>query len=61
LLLAPANISREGLEILSEISSLLVEEEIIAVLAAKEAEGIRSFFLKSLYGYIIKKIKGRDM
>ena len=61
LLLAPANISREGLEILSEISSLLVEEEIIAVLAAKEAEGIRSFFLKSLYAYIIKKIKGRDM
>lgn len=60
LLLAPADISKEGLEILSEISSLLVEEEIISVLAAKKAEDIRAFFLKSLYRYIFKKIKGRD-
>lgn len=60
-LLAPAAISREGLEILSEISSLLVEEEIIQVLAAKEAEGIRSFFLKKLYAYVVKKVKGRDL
>lgn len=60
LLLAPENISKEGLEILSEISSLLVEEEIIAVLASKEQSRIRSFFLKNLYSYILKKIKGRD-
>lgn len=60
LLLAPEGISKEGLEILSEISSLLVEEESIAVLASKEQNRIRSFFLKNLYRYILKKIKGRD-
>jgi mannitol operon transcriptional antiterminator len=60
LLLAPEDISKEGLEILSEISSLLVEEESIAMLASKEQNRIRSFFLKNLYRYIFKKIKGRD-
>jgi mannitol operon transcriptional antiterminator len=60
LLLAPENISKEGLEILSEISSLLVEEESIVVLASKEQNRIRSFFLKNLYRFILKKIKGRD-
>ncbi|MDF2634824.1 MAG: modulated transcriptional regulator, MtlR family [Pelosinus sp.] len=59
-LLAPETISKEGLEILSEISSLLVEEEIIEVLACKDQERIRNFFLKNLYKYIMKKIKGRD-
>jgi len=60
LLLAPENISKEGLEILSEISSLLIEEESIVVLASKEQNRIRSFFLKNLYRFIFKKIKGRD-
>lgn len=60
LLLAPENISKEGLEILSETSSLLIEEEIIAVLASKEQNRIRSFFLENLYRYVFKKIKGRD-
>jgi mannitol operon transcriptional antiterminator len=60
LLLAPENISKEGLEILSEISSLLIEEESIVVLASKEQNRIQSFFLKNLYRFILKKIKGRD-
>lgn len=60
LLLAPENISKEGLEILSETSSLLIEEEIITVLASKEPSQIRFFFLENLYRYVLKKIKGRD-
>jgi len=59
LLLAPQNISKEGLEILSEISSLLVEEEMIEVLGVKEQKTIASFFLKNLYQYIFNN-KRRD-
>ena len=60
MLLAPDHIQKGGLEILSEVSALLIEDEIIELLASKEQKQIKSFFLKNLYKYIFKKIKRRD-
>lgn len=56
-LLAPANIKKEGLEVLSEISSLLIEEEFVEILASKDHQRITSFFVIHLYKYILAKIK----
>jgi mannitol operon transcriptional antiterminator len=59
-LLAPATIKKEGLEILSEISSLLIEEEFVEILASKDHQRITSFFVTHLYKYILAKIKKGD-
>jgi mannitol operon transcriptional antiterminator len=60
LLLAPVSVTKEGLEMLSEISSLLIEEEFIEILAAKSQQRVTSFFLTHLYKYILTKIKKGD-
>jgi mannitol operon transcriptional antiterminator len=60
LLLAPASINKEGLEVLSEISSLLIEEEFVEILALKDHQRITSFFVRHLYKYILAKIKKGD-
>lgn len=57
LLLAPENISKEGLAILSEISALLVEEDFADVLADRDRKKIAAYFLNHLYTYIVQKIK----
>lgn len=57
LLLAPQSIAKEGLEVLSEISSLLVEEDVVKVLASRDARQITAFFVTHLHKYILAKIK----
>ena len=59
-LLAPATIKKEGLEVLSEISSLLIEEEFVEILASKDHQRITSFIVTHLYKYILAKIKKGD-
>ena len=59
-LLAPTNIKKEGLEVLSEISSLLIEEEFVEILASKDHQRITSFIITHLYKYILAKIKKGD-
>lgn len=60
LLLAPASITKEGLEVLSEISSLLIEEEFVELLTLKDHQQISAFFVRHLYKYILAKIKKGD-
>lgn len=60
LLLAPTHIKKEGLEVLSEISSLLIESEFIDVLNGKNHQQITSYCLTHLYKHIVTKIKKGD-
>jgi mannitol operon transcriptional antiterminator len=57
LLLGPKDISKQGLEILSEVSALLIEDEIIKVLATKDPNQISTYFLNHLYQFIMDKIQ----
>jgi mannitol operon transcriptional antiterminator len=60
LLLGPKEIEKEGLEVLSEISSLLLEEETIDVLHAEDKSMIQTYFAEKLHGFIDHKMKRRD-
>lgn len=57
LLLAPARISKEGLEVLSEVSSLLIEDELAPILESGNQQRIIAFFTTHLYKYVLAKIK----
>lgn len=57
LLLAPARISKEGLEVLSEVSSLLIEDELPPILESGNQQRIIAFFTTHLYKYVLAKIK----
>jgi mannitol operon transcriptional antiterminator len=51
LLLAPTAISKEGLEILSEMSSLLLEDETIESIVQGNQASVQAYFAKRLYDY----------
>nr|WP_277988068.1 BglG family transcription antiterminator [Halobacillus kuroshimensis] len=56
LMLAPADMSREGLETLSYLSSLIVEEEeCVAVLESREEDTIVNYLSTKLYEYLQTK------
>lgn len=57
LLLAPSRISKEGLEVLSEVSSLLIEDELAPILESGNQQRIIAFFTTHLYKYVLAKIK----
>ncbi|GAA4702458.1 BglG family transcription antiterminator [Brevibacillus fulvus] len=54
-LLGPQSMPREGLEILSEISALLIEEEIVPILTERSQQRVRAYFLKQIYKFIGEK------
>jgi mannitol operon transcriptional antiterminator len=55
LLLGPRDVPREGLEVLSEISSLLIEEEMIAALEAGDGQRIADYLAERLFRFCRKK------
>lgn len=55
LLLGPKDIGREGLEVLSEVSSMLIEEEMQAVLETGEVQQIADYIAGRLYLFCLKK------
>lgn len=54
LLLGPINISKEGLEVLSEISSLLIEEETVNILGTDDERLISVYFAEKLHDFCQK-------
>jgi mannitol operon transcriptional antiterminator len=60
LLLGPMEIEKEGLEVLSEISSLLLEEETIHALNMEDKPMIKVYFTEKLYEFIYHNMIRRD-
>ncbi|NTU31316.1 BglG family transcription antiterminator [Brevibacillus sp. HB1.1] len=56
LLLGPKEVPKEGLEVLSEISSLLIEEDMQAVLKTGETQQIADYIAGKMYAFCLKKI-----
>ncbi|WP_042168598.1 BglG family transcription antiterminator [Paenibacillus gorillae] len=61
LMLAPLQLSRPVLEILSEISVLLLQPEFEALLEDAEADAIKLYVSQQLEAYIQSKWRGRDL
>ncbi|MED4583674.1 BglG family transcription antiterminator [Brevibacillus choshinensis] len=55
LLLGPTEIPREGLEVLSEISSMLIEEETQSIFESGEVQPIADYIAGRLYSFCLKK------
>lgn len=55
LLLGPRDMPKEGLEVLSEISSLLIEEEVIAALEEGDGQRCAACLAERLYHFCSKK------
>ncbi|CAM3303059.1 PRD domain-containing protein [Brevibacillus invocatus] len=55
LLLGPHDVGKEGLEVLSEISSMLIEEEMQAVLETEEQQRIAEYLAEGLFAFCLKK------
>lgn len=55
LLLGPDDVGKEGLEVLSEISSMLIEEEMQAVLETEEQQRIAEYLAEALFNFCLKK------
>ncbi|MEW9670450.1 transcription antiterminator [Ammoniphilus sp. 3BR4] len=60
MLLGPKIITKEGLEVLSEISSLLIEEETVDVLKSKNEDSISDYFSAKLQEFTQNKMKERS-
>ncbi|UFJ39891.1 BglG family transcription antiterminator [Brevibacillus humidisoli] len=56
LLLGPKEMSKEGLEVLSKISSLLIEEEMIAALESADEQVAAGYLQERLYEFCQKQI-----
>ncbi|HZG13381.1 MAG TPA: PRD domain-containing protein, partial [Candidatus Bathyarchaeia archaeon] len=57
LLLGPQKISKEGLELLSEISSLFIEEEAIRLFGSGEEAGMKAYLAQKLRDYTSNRIR----
>ncbi len=57
LLLGPKTISKEGMEVLSEISSLFIEEEAIRLFSSGEDKLMHAYLAKKLRDHIYKRIR----
>jgi mannitol operon transcriptional antiterminator len=57
LLLAPTATSKEGLEILSEMSSLLLEDETVETIVQGTQTSIQAYFAKRLYDYCLVQME----
>ncbi|MFD2368771.1 BglG family transcription antiterminator [Brevibacillus sp. GCM10020057] len=55
LLLGPKDVSREGLEVLSEVSSLLIEEEAQRIIESGESQHIADYIAGRLYSFCLKQ------
>ncbi|MFP3388804.1 BglG family transcription antiterminator [Brevibacillus sp. SIMBA_040] len=55
-MIGPRDVPQEGLEVLSEISSLLIEEEMQSVLETGETQQIADYIADKLYAFCQKKI-----
>ncbi|WDV95186.1 BglG family transcription antiterminator [Brevibacillus parabrevis] len=55
LLLGPKEVPKEGLEVLSEVSSLLIEEEMQELLKTGEIQHIADYIAGKLYAFCLKK------
>lgn len=55
LLLGPTEIPREGLEVLSEVSSMLIEEETQSIFETGEVQQIADYIAGRLYSFCLKK------
>lgn len=60
LMLAPKTLSKPGLEVLSEISAMLLLPELIRLLEQEGEEAIRAFLSRNLEVYIKNKMEWRD-
>ncbi|WP_312109225.1 BglG family transcription antiterminator [Brevibacillus reuszeri] len=56
LMIGPRDVPQEGLEVLSELSSLLIEEELQSVLETGETQQIADYIADQLYSFCLKKI-----
>ncbi|MBO8163226.1 MAG: transcription antiterminator [Brevibacillus sp.] len=57
LLLGPKDTAKEGLEVLSEISALLIEEKTIEIVETEDEKQIADYFSEQLYHRFSKKIE----
>jgi mannitol operon transcriptional antiterminator len=55
MLLGPRDVAKEGLEVLSEVSSLLIEDEMIDALEAGDRQRIADCLAEGLYQFCRKK------
>ncbi|ELK43529.1 transcriptional regulator [Brevibacillus agri BAB-2500] len=55
LLLGPKEVPKEGLEVLSEVSSLLIEEDMQNLLQTGEPQRIADYIAGRLYAFCLKK------
>ncbi|MGO0061889.1 BglG family transcription antiterminator [Brevibacillus fluminis] len=56
LLLGPEDVPREGLEVLSEISSMLIESDMLDVLKSEDPQPLADYIAGKLYAFCRKKI-----
>jgi mannitol operon transcriptional antiterminator len=59
-MLSPVSISREAVEVLSEISALLMEPETVKLLETHDQDLIRQYFVEKLTPFSLKKINTRE-
>ncbi|AYK06924.1 BglG family transcription antiterminator [Brevibacillus laterosporus] len=59
ILVSPQEMRSEGTEILSEISSLLIEEETMNVIENKQPIEIKTYFIEKLKQFCFRKVKER--
>jgi mannitol operon transcriptional antiterminator len=60
LMLSPVSISHEAIEVLSEISSLLIEPETIRVLDSNDPSVIQQYFADQLYQFCSEKMANKE-
>ncbi|WP_123041580.1 BglG family transcription antiterminator [Cohnella candidum] len=60
LMLAPKTLSKPGLEVLSEISAMLLLPELVRLLEQEREEAIRAYLSRNLEVYIKNKLEWRD-
>jgi mannitol operon transcriptional antiterminator len=60
LMLSPVSISHEAIEVLSEISSLLIEPETIRVLDSNDPSVIQQYFANQLYQFCSEKMANKE-
>jgi mannitol operon transcriptional antiterminator len=57
ILLGPKKLDKEGLEVLSEISSLFIEEEAIRLFSLGQSKEMHAYLAKKLQGHLQQKIR----
>lgn len=60
LMLSAVSIPREAVEVLSEISALLIEPETVRILDSNDPSLIRQYFVQQLYRFCSEKINNRE-